>query len=81
MGRPMKDIMLLDNSGNSYLFQPENALPIVSWYDNMSDQILFDYIPILQGLSVTNDVREVLALFCNTAAPYEDQRVEIPKAL
>jgi len=52
----MKDLIILDNSPNSYFFQPENALPILSWYDNMNDRLLYNYIQILQGLSITNDV-------------------------
>jgi len=43
----MKDLLILDNSPNSYLFQPENALPILSWYDDMNDRMLYHYIGIL----------------------------------
>ena len=34
LGRPMKDVIILDNSPVAYLFQPENAVPAVSWYDD-----------------------------------------------
>ncbi len=61
MGRDMKDLMILDNSPNSYLFQPDNAVPILSWYDNMSDRLLFHYIQIFKGLSVVPDVAEALS--------------------
>ena len=53
----------MDNSPNAYLFQPENALPISSWFDNTQDRVLLDYIPVLQGLAVTTDVRDHLAKF------------------
>ena len=56
----MKDLMILDNSPNSYMFQPENAVPILSWYDNMADRLLFHYIQIFQGLAVVPDVRDSL---------------------
>jgi RNA polymerase II subunit A small phosphatase-like protein len=39
------------------LFQPENALPIVSWYDDREDVALYDYLPYLKELSEVDDVR------------------------
>jgi RNA polymerase II subunit A small phosphatase-like protein len=33
LNREMKDVIIIDNSPIAYLFQPENALPIISWYD------------------------------------------------
>ena len=36
LGRPIRDVMLLDDNPNAYLFQPENAIPINSWYDDQS---------------------------------------------
>lgn len=37
LGRRMEDIVIVDNSPVAYLFQPENAIPAVSWYDDPSD--------------------------------------------
>ena len=56
----MNDIIIIDNSPSSYLFQPENALPIVSWYDNKQDTLLYEYIPFLKELSDVDDVRPIL---------------------
>ena len=44
LGRPMKDIIIVDNSPMSYLFQPENGVAILSWYDDKNDTKLFEYI-------------------------------------
>lgn len=79
--RDPKDLLILDNSPNSYLFQPESALPIVSWYDDLSDTILYDYIPILQGLAIVDDVREALAAFVYPNEPNEYDRVDIDRAI
>lgn len=57
LGRRMQDIIIIDNSPSCYLFQPENALPIESWYDNKDDRYLYDYIPMLKELSDVDDVR------------------------
>jgi len=37
LGRSMKDVIIVDNSPVAYLFQPENAMPAVSWYDDPND--------------------------------------------
>lgn len=61
LGRPIEDVIIIDNSPNSYLFQPQNALPCVSWYDNMNDTELDSFIPILLKIArFTGDVRRLL---------------------
>jgi carboxy-terminal domain RNA polymerase II polypeptide A small phosphatase len=60
LGREMTDVLIIDNSPTAYLFQPDNALPIISWYDDKSDTCLFDYIPFLIELSKVDDVRPIL---------------------
>jgi len=60
LGRDLRDVLIIDNSPTAYLFQPDNALPIISWYDDVSDRLLYDYIPFLKALSKVDDVRPVL---------------------
>ena len=57
LGRPMKDVIIVDNSPNAYFFHPENAVPILSWYDDPDDRCLFELIPLLEALSHVDDVR------------------------
>ena len=47
LGRPLSDVIIVDNSPNSYLFQPENAMPSINWYDDKNDTELRDMMPIL----------------------------------
>jgi len=47
LGRSLKDTILLDNNADCYLYQPENAIPINSWYDDESDTDLDDVLGIL----------------------------------
>jgi len=51
LGRPIEDIIIVDNSPNSYLFQPQNALPCISWYDNERDNELELFVPIFVNLA------------------------------
>lgn len=60
LGRPMKDVIIVDNSPIAYMFQPENALPILSWYDNPEDRELHRLGNILERLAYEDDVRKVL---------------------
>jgi len=34
LGRDLRDVLIIDNSPTAYLFQPDNALPITSWYED-----------------------------------------------
>jgi len=51
IGRSMKDCFIIDNSPLSYAFQPENGMPILSWYDDRTDLKLIELIPALKLLS------------------------------
>lgn len=37
LGRSLGNLILIDNSRNSYKLQTENALPISSWYEDETD--------------------------------------------
>jgi len=57
LGRNLKDVIIIDNSVASYAFQPENGLPILSWYDEKHDMELYNYMEPLKLFSQVNDVR------------------------
>lgn len=65
LGRPMKDVIIVDNSPNAYYFHPENAVPILSWYDDPDDKCLFEMLPLLESLAGVDDVRKVIPRFVN----------------
>lgn len=62
-GRNLKDTIIIDNSPTSYMFQPECALPILSWYEDMKDRELYQLIPLLIELAKVDDVREAIPKF------------------
>lgn len=47
------------------MFQPENGLPILSWYDDKEDTKLLELIPALRAMAYVNDVRPII-LECTT---------------
>lgn len=62
MGRRLEDTIIIDNSPNSYQFQPENGIPIISWYDDPDDRELMKMIAPLSLLADdrVDDVRPVI---------------------
>jgi RNA polymerase II subunit A small phosphatase-like protein len=63
LNRKLKDMIIIDNAPTSYLFHPECSLPCTSWYDDMTDNELYMFTPILEALSRVDDVRDYLKLF------------------
>ncbi|KAL7067268.1 NLI interacting factor-like phosphatase family protein [Cryptosporidium serpentis] len=51
LGRNLEDVIIIDNSPISYLFQPENAIPITSWFNDKNDTELYDLLPLLSILA------------------------------
>lgn len=76
LGRDMKDVIIVDNSPNAYHFHNENAVPILSWYDDPDDRCLFEMIPLLEALSQVPDVRSVIPKFVRK----DINLVDFPKA-
>uniref|UniRef100_A0A3Q4AQH6 protein-serine/threonine phosphatase n=1 Tax=Mola mola TaxID=94237 RepID=A0A3Q4AQH6_MOLML len=56
LGRDLNKVIIIDNSPASYIFHPENAVPVVSWFDDMSDTELLDLIPFFERLSKVDDI-------------------------
>jgi RNA polymerase II subunit A small phosphatase-like protein len=64
LGRDMNDVIILDNSPIAFMFQPENAIPILSWYDIPSDTELPRLGHVLERLSFEDDVRKIIRKIC-----------------
>ena len=61
LGRPLEDCIILDNSPASYLFNPNNAVPVMTWFNDPHDTELTDLIGFLTDLATAGDVRGILA--------------------
>lgn len=60
LGRTLDQIVIIDNSPISFLFHPQNAIHITSWFDDFKDTALLDLIPYLQRLSQSSSVTSFL---------------------
>lgn len=60
LGRDVDRVVIVDNSPISYLFHPRNALPVLSWFEDPSDNELRDLLPFLEQLAASNDIYQLL---------------------
>ncbi|XP_053185186.1 probable C-terminal domain small phosphatase isoform X1 [Scomber japonicus] len=60
LGRDLNKVIIIDNSPASYIFHPDNAVPVASWFDDMSDTELLDLIPFFERLSKVDDIYDIL---------------------
>lgn len=51
IGRDLKNTIIIDNSPTSYIFHPQHAVPISSWFSDAHDNELLDLIPVLEDLA------------------------------
>jgi RNA polymerase II subunit A small phosphatase-like protein len=56
LGRELNKIIIVDNSPASYIFHPENAVPVVSWFDDMDNKELLELIPFFEELSKADNI-------------------------
>jgi len=60
LGRLLEHCIIVDNSPFSYMFQPDNAIPIATWFHDKNDRQLYDLLPFLDSLTQEPNVVTVL---------------------
>jgi carboxy-terminal domain RNA polymerase II polypeptide A small phosphatase len=72
LGRDLSSIIIIDNSPFSYIFQPDNAIAVTSWFNDQNDRQLLQLISLLTELASVDDVCEVLSRrsFAHMQSPY-----------
>lgn len=64
IGVDMKSIIIIDNTPTSYSLQPQNGIPIISWYGtDKNDKELLKLIPILDEIYNSDDVRSIISKY------------------
>eukprot|EP00658_Telonema_sp_P-2_P059410 TRINITY_DN482_c0_g1_i1.p1 TRINITY_DN482_c0_g1~~TRINITY_DN482_c0_g1_i1.p1 ORF type:complete len:248 (+),score=55.76 TRINITY_DN482_c0_g1_i1:281-1024(+) len=56
LGRDIRRACIVDNSPSSYAFQPENGIPIESWFDDKSDTCLLELADALERIAGCDDM-------------------------
>ncbi|KAL9665707.1 hypothetical protein QQ045_000026 [Rhodiola kirilowii] len=65
IGRELKKVVLVDDNPNAYFLQPENAIPVRAFVDDLKDRELWKLGEFLEGLGVVEDMREAVKRFLN----------------
>ncbi|CAH7682359.1 HAD-like domain-containing protein [Phakopsora pachyrhizi] len=60
LGRRIEDTIIIDNSPASYIFHPNNAVPVSSWFNDPHDTELTDLADFLVDIANVEDVRGIL---------------------
>ncbi|WVW86144.1 hypothetical protein I302_108185 [Kwoniella bestiolae CBS 10118] len=60
LGRSIETSIIIDNSPASYIFHPNNAVPVSTWFNDPHDTELTDLCPFLTDLATVDDIRGVL---------------------
>ncbi|XP_064389384.1 carboxy-terminal domain RNA polymerase II polypeptide A small phosphatase 1-like [Halichondria panicea] len=71
LGRDLTKVCIIDNSPQSYIFHPDNAVPVTSWFDDPNDTELLDLIPFFEGLDKVDNVLSVLGQNSSFRSPQE----------
>ena len=65
IGKPFKDIIIIDNNPMSYLYNLNNSLSILSSYGDLQDIELLKLIPLLKYLSKVDDITTIIPQIAN----------------
>ncbi len=79
-GRSLDRMVIIDNSPIAYCFQPRNAIPILSWFDDPNDDELLKLIPLLQQLAFEESVYPLLDMY-NAHLSKEEIKSGIPESI
>ncbi|XP_074644725.1 CTD small phosphatase-like protein isoform X2 [Tubulanus polymorphus] len=60
LGRELSQVVIVDNSPASYIFHPDNAVPVQSWFDDMSDSELLDLLPFFESIAKEDNIYTIL---------------------
>lgn len=77
LGRDLASTIIIDNSPYSYIFQPDNAVPISSWFNDQNDRQLIEILPLLDSMVDVDDVVNVLQ--GRTSFPHQQNAISAPQ--
>ncbi|KAI4343042.1 hypothetical protein MLD38_027590 [Melastoma candidum] len=62
-GRNLRDAVIVDDNPNAYALQPENAVPIGPFTDNLEDEELQRLVEFFEGCGEAEDMRDAVKQF------------------
>ncbi|KAF5184303.1 Ctd small phosphatase-like protein [Thalictrum thalictroides] len=71
LGRDMKNVVLVDDNPNAYIYQPQNALPVHPFIDDLKDTELKKISKFFEIANEFEDMREALKTY-----QFEEEKLE-----
>ncbi|KAL2467341.1 Haloacid dehalogenase-like hydrolase (HAD) superfamily protein [Abeliophyllum distichum] len=75
IGRDLGSVVIVDDNPNSYVFQPNNAIPIQPFIDDLEDGELKKLIQFFEGCDSVEDMRDAVKVYL--ADQEEEKKVEV----
>ncbi|WCJ27264.1 Haloacid dehalogenase-like hydrolase (HAD) superfamily protein [Euphorbia peplus] len=63
MGRDLKRVAIVDDNPNCYMFQPENAIPVRAFTDDLGDRELDKLVKFFNGCDCLEDMRDAVKIY------------------
>lgn len=63
IGRELNRVVIVDDNPNSYQFQPDNAIPIKPFTDDLGDDELKRMIQFFEGCDLVEDMRDAVKFY------------------
>ena len=60
LGRDLKRVVIVDDNPNAYFLQPENAIPMIPFIDDLADAELENLVQFLEGCDSFEDMRDAV---------------------
>lgn len=60
MGRDLDRLVIVDDNPNAYAFQPENAVPVAPFINDLGDRELRKVMKFLEVASLFDDTRDAI---------------------
>lgn len=73
LGREMSRVVIVDDNPNSYVFQPQNAIPIIPFVDDLEDVELKRLINFFKQLDGVDDTREAVKVYASSSSSSEEE--------
>ncbi|XP_077249559.1 uncharacterized protein LOC143889268 [Tasmannia lanceolata] len=62
LGRDLKRVVIIDDNPSAYVFQPENAVPVIPFINDLGDQELQRVMKFLEFADCFEDMRDAVAV-------------------
>ncbi|KAI5659811.1 hypothetical protein M9H77_28604 [Catharanthus roseus] len=67
LGRDLNRVVIVDDNPNSYALQPQNAIPIRPFIDDIGDEELKNLIKFFEKFNGVEDMKDIVKVFASSA--------------